>query len=391
MVAVLALNVGSSSLKAAGFVLRGNRPQRIFTALHDPSAGDTDLVARIDGIDSPLGDPGADYSDGALALVDLAERTCDGPLVVGHRIVHGGEFSGASVRLTPDMVEKLRELAPLAPTHQEAGLAPVRALFDRRPDLQQTASFDTSFHETMPDASRKLPLPSELRGPLLQRHGFHGLSYRSVARRMADRGLRRIVALHLGGGASVCALRDRQSLDTTMAATPLSGPMMTTRSGSLDPGVILYLLQEEGYDAAALEDLLWHRSGLRGLSGRSGDLRKLIASDDEDARTAVDLFCDDLVRKTGAMVARLGGMDALVFTGGAGAGQPLIRERVAGAFGWAGVTLDRARNAAITEDTIAPRGSRLSHPTSPVQVWALPVDEEREIARGAFDLCEVAT
>ncbi|SDO71716.1 acetate kinase [Lutimaribacter pacificus] len=385
MTAVLALNVGSSSLKAAAFVLRGRRPQRILTASHDGSVGETELVVRNDGLTHSLGPPGAHYRDGAAALLNMVERVLGETVAVGHRVVHGGTLSGTSVRLTPELVKKLRSFAPFAPDHQEANLAPAETLMQARPELVQFATFDTSFHETIPDRARELPLPQPTRGPLLKRYGFHGLSFRSVARRMADRDLRRIVALHLGGGASVCAIRDRASVDTTMGATPLAGPMMTTRSGSVDPGVILYLLHQEGCDLDDMEDMLWHRSGLLGVSGQSGDLRDLVGSDDGRAQVAVDQFCEDLVRHTGAMAARLRGIDALVFTGGAGVGQPLIRERVAGAFVWAGVALDAARNDAVTEATILPRGNRVSRPNSAKQVWVLPNDEEREIAREVYD------
>ncbi|AJE49040.1 acetate/propionate family kinase [Celeribacter indicus] len=387
MTAVLSLNVGSSSLKAAGFVRTGAELKKVFTATHDASAGDTELVVHRNGTAHTLGRPGEDYREGALALLAHAGEVLGGRLVVGHRVVHGGRLSGAPVRLDAGTIDRLRAFAPLAPLHQIANLAPAEALLEARPDLFQTASFDTSFHETMPETSRQLPLPASVTGETLRRYGFHGLSFRSVARRMAGHGFVRIVALHLGGGASVCAMRDGRSIDTTMGATPLAGPMMTTRAGSVDPGVLLHLL-ERGHDTERLADLLWKKSGLLGVSEESSDLRDLIGSGSAAAETAVELFCADLVRHTGAMVARLGGMDAVVFTGGAGAGQPLIRERVAEAFDWAGLRLDAEGNAALTEQGVAPQGSRISAPDSGIEAWVLPVDEETEIARDACQLSE---
>lgn len=384
--AVLVFNVGSSSLRAAAFRMRRTGPEKVLTADHDASAGDSAVTVRCGGQTQRLDVQGSDYAQAATGLIALAEEALEDVVVVGHRVVHGETLSGAPVRLGREALERLGRFAALAPLHQKANLMLPEAVRRERPGLVQYASFDTSFHTTIPDRARELPLPPAMRGPLLRRYGFHGLSFRSVARRMAGRGAPRVVALHLGGGASVCAMQDDASIDTTMGVTPLAGSLMTTRSGSIDPGALLYLLQREDGTASELAEMLWQDSGLRALSGQSGDLRDLIGAEDARAQTAVAQFCDDLVRYTGAMLARLGGMDALVFTGGAGIGQPVVRARVAAAFGFAGVTLDPACNAAVTERSVPEEGACISSADSRAQVWVLPVGEEDEIARDSHDI-----
>ncbi|GFZ94569.1 MAG: acetate kinase [Rhodobacteraceae bacterium] len=376
MQACLCLNVGSSSLKAAAYPPGRQSRTPAFRASHDASVED---CLNVDGIDEAMPVEGDDYGRTALRLLEIAKTRLNAPVAVVHRVVHGGNISGAPVEITPEIVARLEEVTPLAPLHQPANLAPVTAISAERPDVRQLACFDTSFHETIPEVARRLPLPESAGGGRLRRYGFHGLSHASAARRLAAEGLRRMVVLHLGGGSSVTAIDEGESIDTTMSATPLAGPMMTTRSGSIDPGALIWLLRD-GHDLDQLERMLWSDSGLKGVSGISNDLRDLIGHGSPDAALAVDMYCADLVRHVGAMAARLGGMDGLVFTGGAGAGQPLIRERVAEAFRWSGVVVDPQANRIIDEQSVSDTGSRISASESAVPIWVLPVDEETQMA-----------
>ncbi|WP_157982299.1 acetate/propionate family kinase [Oceanicella sp. SM1341] len=380
----LCMNAGSSSLKAALFALEGDAPRELLSATLDPSSGEQRLVVTEAGRSRPLAGP-EPRSAAVGRLLDLARARAGGALAVGHRVVHGDAEEGP-LRLDRGCIDALRRLAPLAPLHQDPALDLAEEVLRLDPELPQFASLDSSFHTTMPGSARRLPLP-EAATHGLERYGFHGLSYRSVARRMRERA-RHVVALHLGGGASACAMRDGRSLDTTMGATPLAGPMMTTRSGSLDPGVILFLMRHRGWTVGEVEDLLWRRSGLLGVSGLSNDLRDLEGLDNPDARAAVELFCADLRRHAGAMAASLGGMDALVFTGGAGVDQPAVRAAVAEGFARSGLTLDEGANRAATAGTVPAGGVAISAPGSRISAWVLPLAEEAEIARDVQSFTE---
>jgi acetate kinase len=312
------------------------------------------------------------------ALAWLGEHS-DGMRVIaaGHRVVHGGERFIEPVRLTGEIIDALEALIPLAPLHQPHNLAGIRALAATRPDLPQVACFDTAFHSSQPPAAQRFALPRAMTASGIHRYGFHGLSYAYIARVLPDhlgeRADGRVVVAHLGNGASLCALRERKSVATTMGFTALDGLMMGTRCGNLDPGVLLYLLSQRKMDADALTDLLYHRSGLLGVSGISSDMRTLLASDDPHAKEAVELFCYRITREIGSLAAALGGLDALVFTAGIGEHADEIRLRVCEASRWLGVSIDKDKNLS---------GSGcISTDASAVAVWIVPTDEESVVAR----------
>jgi acetate kinase len=297
-------------------------------------------------------------------------------VAVGHRIVHGGLRFAAPVRIDDEVLAELDRLVPLAPLHQPHNLAAVRAVARQAPDLPQVACFDTAFHRTQPVVAQRFGLPRRFTDEGVQRYGFHGLSYEYVAavlRRVdAAAGAGRTVVAHLGNGASLCALRNGRSVATTMGFTPADGLVMGTRTGSLDPGVLLYLMTRHGMDTPALEKLIYHESGLLGVSGVSRDIRELIVNGDARAAEAVDLFVYRIGREIGSLAAALGGLDALVFTGGIGENSAPIRERVCTAAAWLGVRLDEEANRR--------GGPAINRPSSRIAVWVIPTDEERMIA-----------
>jgi acetate kinase len=361
--AVLAVNAGSSSLKFALFEPRG--AEVLFEAFRDEIEGGgaaVDLRAVLGRVDAHLG----------------ADRL----RAVGHRIVHGGPRFVAPVRVDAPVLDALEALIPLAPLHQPQNLAPIRALAAARPGLAQVACFDTAFHATMPDEARRLALPRAISDSGVRRYGFHGLSYeyiasrlRAVAPALADG---RVLVAHLGNGASLCAMRAGRSIDTTMGFTALDGLVMGTRPGTLDPGAVLYLIRERGMSAAEVEDMLYHRSGLLGVSGISGDMRILLASDDHRARDAVTLFVARLAREAGGLASTLGGLDGIVFTGGIGEHAAPVRAEVGARLAWLGLRLDEAANARGT--------GRISAEGSEVEAWVIPTDEEAMIARHTVEV-----
>ena len=330
---VLALNAGSSTLKFALF--DGDR---------------TMLRGKIDGIgakaqltahdaighalaDRTLGD--ADHEKVLHELLDWLETEHE-IAAVGHRIVHGGPDFIEPVRIDRQTLEALEALTPLAPLHQPPSLEPVRVLMTARPSLPQVACFDTAFHHAMPAVAQRFALPARYEAAGIRRYGFHGLSYEYIASVLAGSGLAeaKVVVAHLGNGASLCAMRGGRSIDTTMSLTALDGLVMGTRPGALDPGVVLYMLQQEKLDAAQIEHVLYKESGLLGLSGTSSDMRELAKSDDPRAKAAIELFVYRVACETAAMAAAMGGIDALVFTGGIGEHDPVVRAAVTERLGW---------------------------------------------------------
>jgi acetate kinase len=298
-------------------------------------------------------------------------------IAIGHRVVHGGMRYDRPVIVDDDVVRELEALVPLAPLHQPHNLAPIRAVASRESSLPQVACFDTSFHRSQPPLAQAFALPAALTERGIRRYGFHGLSYEYIAGVLpsfdADAAHGCVVVAHLGNGASMCAMLDGVSMATTMGFTALDGLVMGTRAGTLDPGVILYLLDELKMDARAIEDLLYRQSGLLGVSGTSSDMRTLLASDDPRARFAVDLFCYRVTRELGSLAAALGGLDALVFTGGIGEHAAPIRAQVLRNAQWLGFALDAAANEM--------NGPRLTRPRSRVRAYAIATDEELMIAR----------
>lgn len=308
----------------------------------------------------------------------LRAELADNRLVgIGHRVVHGGSVYTRPVRVDADVLAVLETFAPLAPLHQPHNLLPIRRALARLPDVPQIACFDTSFHRTQPEVAQMYGLPTGLREEGVMRYGFHGLSYEYIAGLLpevdpkAARG--RTVVLHLGNGSSMCALDGGQSLAATMGFTAVEGLPMGTRSGSLDPGIILYLIDRHNMDARRIEALLYKESGLLGISGLSSDMRALLASDEPPARLAVAYFLYRIRRELGSLAAALGGLDALVFTAGIGENAPVIRREVCRDAAWLGVDLDLQANAEGRR--------RISSDASRVAAYVLPTNEELMIAR----------
>jgi acetate kinase len=292
-------------------------------------------------------------------------------------VVHGGLAFTKPVRVDARALEALGEFVPLAPLHQPHNLAPIRLLLERLPDLPQVACFDTSFHRTNPELAQMFALPLELHQQGVRRYGFHGLSYEYVASVLPSIDPRaasgRTVVLHLGNGSSMCALRGGQSIASSMGFTAVEGLPMGTRCGSVDPGVLLYLMDQRGMDARALEKLIYSQSGLLGVSGVSSDMRTLLTSQEARAKLAVDLYVYRIGRELGSLAAALGGLDAVVFTAGIGENAPLLRDRICGDAAWLGVDLDPAANAG--------GGPRITDALSRVSAWVVPTNEELMIAR----------
>jgi len=392
--AVLALNAGSSSIKFALFELGGREPVEVMRGEVEGIGGQPRLRVS-DGRAGPIPDriwPEASRLDHEAflgAILEMTEARLGGDQIVAfsHRMTHGGPHFGDPIEITPDVLQALDALCPLAPLHQPHNLAAVRATISLRPRARQIACFDTAFHRTMPAVAKRFALPPSWEARGVRRYGFHGLSYEFVLGRLAELDPAaaggKVVVAHLGNGASLCAAVAGRSIDTTMGFSALDGLVMGTRCGGLDPGVLLYMLQEGGLDAKALEDLLYHRSGLLGVSGLSSDMRLLLDSASPEARAAVDLFVYKLVRELGGLVASAEGLDALVFTAGIGEHAPAIRERVCDRLGWLGVRLDPAAN----RDNAA----RISAADSRISVWVIPTDENRMLARHAAALMAAPT
>ncbi len=386
---ITVLNAGSSSVKFSVFIapddglglaLRG-QVESIGTAprftAQNPDG--TTRAARSWDDGAALGHAGA-----VGHIIQFIRDTFPGQtlLAVGHRVVHGGAGFSAPVRVDAEVLGRLERLVPLAPLHQPHNLAAIRLLLEDDPRLSQVACFDTAFHRGQPELAQMFALPMALHDEGVRRYGFHGLSYEYIASRLAALDARaaagRTIVLHLGNGASMCALRGSRSIATTMGFSTVDGLPMGTRSGSVDPGAILYLMDARGLDVRAIEDLIYHQSGLLGVSGISGDMRTLLASDEARARLAVDLYLYRIGRELGSLAAALGGLDALVFTGGIGENSAQVRARVCQDAAWLGVELDAVTNGA--------GGPRITTPSSSVTGWTIPANEELMIARHTLRL-----
>ncbi len=388
--AILALNAGSSSIKFALFKIGpGNSLEPAVRGEMEGIGTEPHFVAH-DGAGAEIGQnrwavgEGTDHDTLLGWLMDWVRNHLgeDVLAAVGHRVVHGGRDFTAPVRLTPDIVAALDRLTPLAPLHQPHSLAPVRTIMGLQPDLPQVACFDTAFHHTLPAVATRFALPREYEDEGVRRYGFHGLSYEFIAGRLRETAPHlasgRVVVAHLGNGASLCAMRDGRSLDTTMGFTALDGLMMGTRCGTLDAGVVLYMLQEKGLSAPDVEQVLYKKSGLLGVSGISSDMRTLTASSDPHAREAVELFVFRIARETAALASSLNGLDGFVFTAGIGEHSPEVRAAVCERLGWLGVLIDQAANAS--------HAGRIGTPESRVDVRVIPTDEEAMIARHTLDV-----
>ncbi|WP_153160712.1 acetate/propionate family kinase [Zoogloea sp. 1C4] len=395
MKAVLILNAGSSSLKFALFPMtpkladmprlsgqvEGIGAEPLMTA-KDTSSGERFTEA----LTVPAGtDQNGQHRLALEFIFDWINRHSPGVEIVaaGHRIVHGGDHYGAPVVLTPEVVAELETLIPLAPLHQPHNLRAIKSLFGLMPDVRQVGCFDTAFHRTRLPVAERFPLPRALFNEGVKRYGFHGLSYEYVSRQLPDllgeekaRGA--IIIAHLGNGASMCALNEGQSRDTSMGFTAVDGLMMGTRTGSLDPGVILHLIEQKGMDAKGLSNLIYKQSGLLGVSGLSQDMRALLESDEDSAKEAIELFCYRAACMIGQLSMAAGGLEALVFTGGIGEHAAPIRARIAEWLEWTGLRLYPAANQR--------HATRIHTKDSKVEVLVVPTNEEWMIGHHAVNL-----
>jgi acetate kinase len=388
------INAGSSSLKFCVFRRADGRPWLIETRGQIEGIGTAPRFTAKDGegkgvLDRQL-DPSVKDARHALGAVAdwLGERYGGSPVRgVGHRVVHGGaKYTGPTI-VTPEVLADLRALIPLAPLHQPYNLQAIDAVAERLPNVPQVACFDTSFHRGQPAVAELVPLPKDIRDTGVQRYGFHGLSYEyiasvlpSVAPEIAHG---RVIVAHLGSGASMCAMKNGKSLDSTLGFTALDGLCMGTRPGTLDPGVLLHLFQTMGRTPKEVETMLYKKSGLLGISGISNDMRDLLGSPAPPARLAVDYFIYRAAKEIGALAAVLGGVDGIVFTAGIGENSPEIRARICDASAWLGVELDAEANAR--------KGPRISTPASKVSAWMIPTNEELMIARHTGRLLGLTT
>ncbi|HUH38101.1 MAG TPA: acetate/propionate family kinase [Spongiibacteraceae bacterium] len=395
--AFLVINTGSSSIKCQLFdsalrTLLKAQLSALDSAAPQWQVRITDAGRRAAGDhglrqDSESAPPSRLNATEAVAFVmaRLAALTAGCALqAIGHRIVHGGSTFTEPCVIDDAAMQALEALIPWAPLHQPFNLALVRACRQQWPALPQIGCFDTAFHRTLPAVARRLALPREYGERGVQRYGFHGTSYQYVAGRLpallgSDQ-RRRVIVAHLGNGASLCALRDGVSVETSMSFSVLDGLVMSSRCGALDPGVVLYLLEQEQLDAAQLRELLYRRSGLLGVSGISADMRELQTSPAAAAAEAMDLFIYRCIQQLGALIAVLGGLDTLVFTAGIGEHQPAIRARICQGLAWLGLELDTHAND-------APQGeARISTAASAVTALVVPTDEERVIAEACLRL-----
>lgn len=380
---ILVLNSGSSSIKFASYT-RGNGPRQVVEQLRGQVSGlPASAVLSWHEADGTRGErelPGKIDSRGALEAVlgQLGQAGVLGEFeAVGHRIAHGGQALIRPVRIDAGVLELIESLTPLAPLHQGFGLAGVRAMQSLAPHAAQVACFDTAFHATQSALHTTMPLPAMWRERGARRYGFHGLSFEWIAEELptllgplADA---RVIVAHLGSGASVCAMRERRSVRTSMGLSTLDGLVMSTRPGSLDPGVVLYLQQQLHVDLDEVSRRLHRDSGLLGLSEISGDMRVLEASEDPRAGFAIAMFCQRAAQEIAASAVAIGGCDALVFTGGIGEHSERARSEICALLDWIGVRLQPALNRA--------HGPRLHADDSSVGVWVVPTDEEQVIAR----------
>lgn len=375
---IAVINAGSATLKVSLFL----GEQKVLGILIDRLESNTEPHVQIrdtrgkSHFEGPI--PARDRDQALAWLFAWIEKVGGNfrPDAIGHRVVHGGDTLNAPIRVTTEVMRQIEALIPLAPLHQPHNLAPIRFLAQRFPNLPQIACFDTAFHASQPRLERLFPLPRDYERVGIRRYGFHGLSYESVASRLPSIDVAaatgRTIVCHLGNGASLCALREGRSVATTMSFTTLDGIPMATRSGAIDPGLLLHLLQQD-MSVAALSELLYRKSGLLGISGLSGDMRDLLASSKPEAAEAVEYFCYRIAREVGSLTTALGGLDALVFTGGIGEHAAPVRAQVCERLCWLGLEIATEANAN--------HGTFLHTERSQVHVLVVPTDEEWVIAR----------
>ncbi|MEX3933408.1 acetate/propionate family kinase [Paraburkholderia phymatum] len=389
---ILVINAGSSSIKFHAFGVNGAQLDPIAGGKIEEIYSNPHFIAKRQSgevLEDKSWREGEQLGhDNAIAfLLDWLRTHGEGRATlraVGHRVVHGGDRYSEPVRIDAHVMEELEALVPLAPLHQPHNLAAIRSIMARNANVPQIACFDTAFHHTQPAVATRFALPPDITSRGVRRYGFHGLSYEYIASVLPDCDERaaqgKTVVLHLGNGASMTAFDRCKSIASTMGFTAVEGLVMGTRSGSLDPGVVLWMLEEANMDARAIESLLYKRSGLLGVSGISSDMRELLASNDPRAAEAVELFCYRISRELGSLAAALGGLDAIVFTAGIGEYADAVRKRVCELAAWLGVSLDEEANAR--------HGPLISDAKSAVDVWVIPTNEELMIARHALSRLE---
>jgi acetate kinase len=389
---ILTINAGSSSIKFALFELTGGLARHpLLSGQIDGIGAEAMLVAKdACGQHFPevILKPGIRHQDAFDELLRWLAEQREAAIenkwtisAVGHRVVHGGELYSQPMRLTPEVLAELEQFTVLAPLHQPHNLAGIHALSALLPEIPQIGCFDTAFHRTQPRVAQMFAIPKALSAEGVKRYGFHGLSYEYIARVLPEHTARadgHVLVAHLGNGASMCAMVGRRSQGSSMGFTAIDGLMMGTRTGALDPGVILYLLENKGMGLKDLTNLLYKQSGLLGVSGISQDMRTLLASDEPAAADAVELFCYRAISQIGSLAAAMGGMDALVFTGGIGEHASEIRQRIAEGCAWLGLELDRAANDC--------NSIRISTMSSRIDTLVIPTDEEWMIADHTRDL-----
>ena len=359
---ILALNSGSSSLKFGTYRIDSTGAEKLFG----------ESISTVSTAEHP------DAITRAASV--LAASRMPPPDAIGHRIVHGGPALRQHCRIDDAVLGQLQAAAAFAPLHVPGALALIRFAMAHFPGVAQVACFDTQFHVGLPDVARVLPIARKLQSEGIQRYGFHGLSLESIVRQLGPALPQRLVIAHLGNGASITAVKAGLSVDTSMGLTPSGGVIMGTRSGDLDPGVLVYLMREMKFDAAKLEALVDQRSGLLGISGLSGDMRCLheAAPSNRDARLAIEMFCYSVRKQVAAMIAVLGGLDMLVFTGGIGENDAQVRAEICAGLAWIGVRLDEARNHSTSNP--------INHAASRCSVQVLVSKEDEQIARHAWAL-----
>jgi acetate kinase len=381
--ALLVLNAGSSSLKFSVFQVESG-VRRLLAHGQVEGIGSSPRFTLNGSANEKLEEQtlsvntSFDHQQALNLVLDRCKARFSEHLLiaVGHRVVHGGMKLTRPLAIDRDVLLEIERLVPLAPLQQPHNLAAIKAAMVAMPSLPQVACFDTAFHRTQPEIAQWFGLPRRFTEEGLRRYGFHGLSYEYIASVLpaldARTAVGRTIVAHLGSGASMCALLGGKSVATTMSFTPVDGLVMGTRVGSFDPAAMLYLMVQHGMDARALEKLIYHESGLLGVSGISSDMRDLLSSDDPRAAEAIELFVYRIAREIGSLMAALGGLDALVFTGGIGENAPAIRERVCRSIQWLGVELDETANVR--------GGPKISSLKSGKTVWVIPTNEESIIA-----------
>jgi acetate kinase len=379
---ILVLNAGSSSIKFCTFALAEGDPVRKLRGHVSGLNTQPRFQLRRDEAtleDAPLGDERVTHADALDHLLAAVQRELGPEPIagVGHRVVHGGLEFMAPTLVDTGVLERLKRYEPLAPLHQPHNLAAIRVLLERLPGVPEVACFDTAFHRSVPEVAQLFALPPQFAAAGIRRYGFHGLSYEYIATRLPQIDARaatgRVVVFHLGNGASMCAMHAGRSVATTMGFTAVEGLPMGTRCGSLDPGVVLFMMDELKLGPREIERLIYQESGLLGMSGISNDVRDLLASREPAAALALDVFVYRASRELGSLAAALGGLDAIVFTAGIGENQPEVRARICRDAAWFGVELDPAANAA--------HGPRISTAASAVGAFVVPTDEESMIAQ----------